>query len=91
VTFDPPLSIPCKYDQHANQYIAFTIRARSTGMLQFTASAAGEVIGEDCHCWCYTSGQDNGPAIFQAEQQYEAHHITGFPIVMTGLGRSVFF
>ncbi len=62
VTFDPPMSMPCKYDEDVTGCKAITFRTQSAGVVHFSASAEGEVFGEDCQCWCFTFVQDNAPA-----------------------------
>jgi hypothetical protein len=63
VTFEPPLSMPCKYDQHPNNCSAITFRTLTTGVVTFDAGATGEVYDEICHCWYWSGASDNGPAI----------------------------
>ena len=63
VTFEPPLSMPCKYDQHPNGCTAITFRTLTTGVVTLTASATGEVYDETCHCWYWSIAYDNAPAI----------------------------
>ncbi len=62
VVFDPPMTMPCKYGEDFTGCKAITFRTQSTGVVHFTASAEGEIFGQDCHCWCFTGVQDNGPA-----------------------------
>jgi hypothetical protein len=61
VAFEPPLSMPCKYYEHAG-CTAITFRTLSSGEVEFTASATGEVFDDDCGCWRWAGGSDNGPA-----------------------------
>ncbi len=60
--FEPPMSMPCKYDQHPNGCTAISLRTQAIGVVQFTASATGEVYDETCHCWYWSGASDNGPA-----------------------------
>jgi endo-1,4-beta-xylanase len=62
VTFDPPLSMPCKYDQHPTGCQAIPFRTQSSGVVQFTAGASGEVYDEGCGCFRWGTALDNGPA-----------------------------
>ncbi len=62
VSYDPPLSMPCKYNEHINHCTAITLRTQATGVVHFTAGAYGEIFGEDCQCFCWAPVQDNGPA-----------------------------
>jgi endo-1,4-beta-xylanase len=62
VAFDPPLTMPCKYDQHPNGCTAITFRTLSTGAVQFHAGATGEVYDESCGCFIWGGAVDNGPA-----------------------------
>jgi hypothetical protein len=62
VIFEPELSMPCKYNEHPNGCTAITFRTQKTGIVTFRASATGEVYREDCHCWYWSGGSDNGPA-----------------------------
>jgi hypothetical protein len=62
ITFDPPLAMPCKYDQHPNGCTAITLRALVSGVVTITASATGEVYDEDCMCWYWGGGSAIGPA-----------------------------
>ena len=61
-TFDPPLSMPCKYDEHPNGCREITFRTLSSGLVQFNAGATGEVYDESCHCFVWGTAQDNGAA-----------------------------
>ncbi len=63
VTFEPPLSMPCKFDQHPNGCTAITFRTLVTGVVTFTAGATGEVYDETCHCWYWSGASADGPAI----------------------------
>ncbi|MBM7842406.1 hypothetical protein [Herpetosiphon giganteus] len=40
--FDPPLAMPCKYDQHPTRCQSITLRATSAGVLVIEAQARGE-------------------------------------------------
>ncbi|XSG73301.1 hypothetical protein ACP8Y2_14035 [Herpetosiphon llansteffanensis] len=40
--FDPPLTMPCKYDQHPTRCQSITLRATSVGVLVIEAQARGE-------------------------------------------------
>ncbi len=40
--FDPPLTMPCKYDQHPTRCESVTLRATSVGVLVIEADARGE-------------------------------------------------
>jgi hypothetical protein len=62
VAYEPPLTMPCKYDQHPNGCTAIPFRALSAGVVTFTAAASGEVYDEACKCWKWTGVTDNGPA-----------------------------
>ena len=62
VAFEPPLSMPCKYDQHPNGCAEITLRTLATGVVQFSANATGEVYDETCRCWYWSGASDNGPA-----------------------------
>ena len=62
VTFDPPLSMPCKYNQHPTGCQAIPFRTQSSGVVQFTAGASGEVYDEGCGCFRWGTALDNGPA-----------------------------
>ncbi|HBW51629.1 MAG TPA: hypothetical protein DEF47_17185 [Herpetosiphon sp.] len=43
VQLDPPLSMPCKYNQHPTQCKNITFKATALGTVQLNASATGEV------------------------------------------------
>lgn len=60
LAFEPPLSMPCKYDQHPNGCTAITFMTLATGEVTFTASATGELFGEECQCWYWGGASDNG-------------------------------
>jgi hypothetical protein len=62
VAYEPPLSMPCKYDQHPNGCTAIPFRALTAGVVTFTAAASGEVYDEACQCRIWTGVTDNGPA-----------------------------
>ena len=62
VAFDPPLSLPCKYNEHPNGCTEITFRTLSNGLVQFTAGATGEVYDETCGCFVWGGATDNGPA-----------------------------
>jgi endo-1,4-beta-xylanase len=62
VTYEPPLTVPCKYSEHPSHCTAITFRTQATGVVQFHAGATGELWDEVCHCWCMGSAQDDGPA-----------------------------
>ena len=62
VAFDPPLSMPCKYNEHPNGCTEITFRTLSNGIVQFNAGATGEVYDETCGCFMWGGAQDNGPA-----------------------------
>ncbi len=63
VEFDPPLPMPCKYDRHPNGCQAITFKTLSPGKVEFTASATGELWGEECQCWYWGGASDNGPVV----------------------------
>ena len=63
VDFDPPITMPCKYDQHPNGCQAIIFRTLSPGKVEFTASATGELWSEECQCWYWGGASDNGPAV----------------------------
>ena len=63
VEFEPPISMPCKFDQHLNGCRAITFRTLEPGEVEFTAFANGEVWDEDCQCWYWGTASDTGPAI----------------------------
>lgn len=62
VDYEPPLAMPCKYDQHPNGCTAITLRTLATGRVIFSAWANGEVFDPDCQCWIFHDAYDNGPA-----------------------------
>ena len=62
VAFEPPLSMPCKYDQHSNGCTAIGFRALASGVVTFTAGATGEVYDENCHCWYWGIANTIEPA-----------------------------
>ena len=62
VIYEPPLDMPCKYDQHPNGCTAITLRTLTTGVVTFSAWANGEVFDPDCQCWIFDDAYDNGPA-----------------------------
>ena len=59
--FDPPLDMPCKFYEHGG-CTQISLRALAVGIIQFTASATGEIFDESCNCWRWGGGTDNGPA-----------------------------
>ena len=61
-TFEPPLTMPCKYDQHPNGCTAITLQTHAPGVATFRASATGEVYDESCRCWVWSGAGDNRPA-----------------------------
>jgi hypothetical protein len=63
VAFDPPRSMPCKYDQDATQCQEMTLRAIGTGIATIHASAYGEIYDDACKCWRFSGASDDGPAI----------------------------
>lgn len=62
VAFEPPLNMPCKYNEHPNHCTAITFRTQATGVVQFNAGATGEVWDEACRCFCMSTALDDGPA-----------------------------
>ena len=62
VAFEPPLSMPCKYDQHPNGCTAIGFRALASGVVTFTARATGEVYDEACYCWYWSIADTIEPA-----------------------------
>lgn len=62
ITFEPPLTMPCRYDQHPNGCTAITLQALAPGVATFRAGATGEVYYEGCRCWVWSGAGDNGPA-----------------------------
>lgn len=63
VAFDPPLSMPCKYYEHPTGCRVLPLQTLSSGVVQITAGATGEVYDEACHCFRWGGGTDNGPAV----------------------------
>jgi hypothetical protein len=61
ITFEPALTMPCKYDQHPNGCTAITLRTLAPGVAAFNAGATGEVWDETCQCWYWSVAGDNGP------------------------------
>jgi hypothetical protein len=61
ITFEPPLTMPCKYDQPPYGCTAITLRTLAPGVATFRAVADGEVYDESCHCWYWSFAADNGP------------------------------
>lgn len=62
VEYDPELTMPCKFHEHANGCQAITFRTLAPGEVQFNASAHGEIWSDQCQCWFFTTVTDNGPA-----------------------------
>jgi hypothetical protein len=62
ITYEPALTMPCKYDQHPTGCTAITLRTLAPGVATFKASATGEIWDESCHCWYWSGAGDNGPA-----------------------------
>jgi hypothetical protein len=62
VALDPPLTMPCKYNQHLDGCKVITLRTLASGGVHFRAGATGEVFDEDCGCWIWGTATDNGPA-----------------------------
>lgn len=62
VVFDPPLSMPCKYDSHPNGCTSITMRAVAKGAVSIDASATGEIFDSSCQCFRMSGASDNGPA-----------------------------
>jgi len=62
VVFEPPLSMPCKYNEHPTHCTAITLRTQAAGVVTFHAGATGEIYDETCHCFCMGGAQDDGPA-----------------------------
>lgn len=58
--FDPPMTMPCKYNEHPTGCRAITLRATAAGMLEISASATGEVpiAGGG---WAWGSAQARNP------------------------------
>lgn len=63
LAFDPPVAMPCKYDQHPTQCTSFTLRAAQAGAATIRASATGEIYDDGCSCWVFSSAADDGPAV----------------------------
>ncbi len=62
VAFDPPLASPCKYYEHPYGCQSITLRALADGVVEFSASATGEVWDADCHCWYMGGAFSAAPA-----------------------------
>ncbi|ABX05353.1 hypothetical protein Haur_2715 [Herpetosiphon aurantiacus DSM 785] len=58
--FDPPMTMPCKYNEHPTGCQSITLRATTGGMLEIFASATGEVpiAGGG---WAWGSAQARNP------------------------------
>lgn len=67
LAFDPPVAMPCIYDQHPTQCTSFTLRAAQAGAATIRASATGEIFDEGCKCWVFSGAADDGPAIVVVE------------------------
>lgn len=63
LAFDPPVTMPCKYDQHPSQCTSFTLRAAQAGAATIRASATGEIYDDACSCWRFSGAADDRPAI----------------------------
>lgn len=61
VTFDPPLSMPCKYDSHPNGCKSITMRATAPGTVTITASATGEIYDPACTCFYFSGASSTAP------------------------------
>lgn len=61
--FEPPVAMPCKYDQNPTQCTSFTLRAKQAGVATIRAIATGEIYDAACMCWRFSSAADDGPAI----------------------------
>jgi hypothetical protein len=62
ITFEPPLSMPCKFDQHPNGCTAIGFRTLASGVVTLTASATGEIYDEVCRCWRWSIANAIEPA-----------------------------
>ncbi len=62
VQFEPPLTMPCKYDQHPTHCTDITLRAIAPGDVTFEASATGEIYDDQCSCWRWSGGSSIAPA-----------------------------
>ena len=64
ISFDPPRSLPCRYNQDPTNCTELTFRARTPGVVTIHASAYGEIYDTDCSCWRFTGIGDDAPAVF---------------------------
>jgi len=63
ISFDPPRSMPCRYNQDPANCTQLTFRARAPGVVTIHASAYGEIYDTDCSCWRFTGAGDDAPAV----------------------------
>ena len=63
LAFEPPVAMPCKYDQHPTQCTSFALRAAQAGAATIRASATGEIYNDGCKCWVFSGAADDGPAL----------------------------
>jgi hypothetical protein len=62
LVFDPPRTMPCRYNQDATACTQMTLRARELGIATLRASAYGEIHDPNCGCWVFSGVSDDGPA-----------------------------
>ncbi|MFD3165731.1 hypothetical protein [Herpetosiphon sp. NSE202] len=60
VQFDPPLTMPCKYNQHPTQCYKIGLRAVAPGTIEINAGATGEVFVPGVG-WYWGSAQARNP------------------------------
>jgi endo-1,4-beta-xylanase len=63
ISFDPPRSMPCRYNQDPTNCTQLTFRTRTPGLVTIHASAYGEIYDSDCSCWRFTGAGDDAPAV----------------------------
>jgi hypothetical protein len=63
ISFDPPRSMPCRYNQDPTNCTELTFRARAPGVVTIHASAYGEIYDTDCGCWRFSGAGDDAPAV----------------------------
>ncbi len=64
LVFDPPLEMPCRYDEHPNGCTSITLRARQVGTVTINATASGEIYNPGCTCFHFTLVTSSNPAQF---------------------------
>lgn len=63
LSFDPPRSMPCKFDQDLTGCTEITFRAVVPGKVTIHTSTNGEIHDSDCNCWLFVTISEDVPAV----------------------------